>query len=127
ELSAFKKVLLENSAIAGVLDMKFGIITNVARLRAEYKPFSSEWNKKIVDKYFETLYLANGLTQTLHSNKFSATKFFAFYQPYQVPDKFVQGHQAIKDSISKTGFGYDVSDLFLPLGKEIYFDIVHVQ
>lgn len=127
ELSPLKKILLENSAILGLLDIKFGIISGIAKLRSKYIPYSINWHNNIISKYFETIYLANKISSTIESNIFKNTKFYAFYQPYNVPYEFVQTHRIIKDSISQIPFAFDVSDVYLPLGVEIYTDICHVK
>ena len=76
---------------------------------------------------FETLRLANSATSIIESQRFGKTRFFAFYQPYQVPKELVSAHNNIKNKISSIKYIFDVSSEFDALGKEIYNDIVHVK
>lgn len=80
-----------------------------------------------MEKYLETLLLANNMAGTIESKKFGKTKFLAFYQPYQVPDKFRTAHNNIRRQISSMKFAFDVSSEFDALGEEIYTDYVHVR
>ncbi len=127
ETSPFLKLLLENSATIGVIDQRTGIFTNLRKLRIEQRPLSADWDREIADKYFETLELANQVTGTIESVHFGRTKFFAFYQPYQVSKEFVSMHNQIKNRISNLRYAFDVSSEYDALGKDIYRDIVHVK
>ena len=127
ETKPFFKLLLEYSAIIGEIDKKLGWVTGLTRLRKEQRPFSADWNKRIVDKYFETLMLANKITNTMESRRFGKAKFLAFYQPYQVPEKFMSGHNDIRSRASVINYVYDASSAYDSLGKEIYRDSIHVN
>lgn len=127
ETSSLLKFLFEHSAIIGELDKRTGLLSGLKKLREEEQPFSNAWNNRIVDKYFETLMLANSVSGTIKSNRFTKSKFIAFYQPYQVPDKFGTAHNKIKDSIKSLNYVFDVSSEYDVLGKEIYRDVVHVN
>lgn len=127
ETSPFLKLLLENSAIMGVIDRKTGIFSGLKKLRTEQQPLSDDWNRKIIEKYFETLELANNITGTIESTYFSRTRFFAFYQPYKVPKEFMSTHNEIKNHINTLKYVFDVSSEYDALGKEIYSDIAHVN
>jgi hypothetical protein len=127
ELSPFLTLLLENSALCGQYDLAFGSISGLKRLRSRERPLSRKWNAKIVEKYFGTLVLASEITSTIRSARFGDAKFFAFYQPFQVPVEFARTHALIRERIAKTTFAFDVSDVYLPLGDQIYTDIVHVE
>lgn len=127
ETSPFIKLLLENSAIIGEIDKRLGVLTGLAKLRKQQQPFSDDWNKRIIDKYFETLMLANSVASTIESKHYGKTKFLAFYQPYQVPKEFMSAHNEIKNRISTMTYAFDVSSEYNALGKEVYSDIVHVS
>lgn len=128
ETGPFFKLLMEHSAIIGGLDRKLGgRLVGLKKLQNEQQPFSDDWNKRIVEKYLETLQLANNVAGTLESKKFGKTKFLAFYQPYQVPDKFRAAHNNIRRQISSIKYAFDVSSEFDALGEEIYTDYVHVK
>jgi hypothetical protein len=127
ETKPFLKLLLENSALIGEIDKKTGYFTGLAKLRAEEKPFLPAWNNRIVSKYFETLLLAKKTSQVLESKVYNHTKFFAFYQPFQLPDNFIVAHNEIKRKIKKSDYIFDVSSEYESLGKQVYLDIVHVN
>lgn len=128
ETGPFLKLLMENSAIAGILDRKLGgRLVGLKKLQNEQQPFSDNWNNRIVEKYLETLRLANNVAGTLESKKFGKTKFLAFYQPYQVPDKFKMAHINIRRQTSSLKFAFDVSSEYDILGNNIYTDYVHVK
>jgi hypothetical protein len=127
ETSPFAKLLLENSAIIGEIDKRFGVFTGLAKLRKKEQPFSDAWNKRIIDKYFETLALANSVVSMIESNRYGKTKFLAFYQPYQVSKEFLSAHNEIKNRIRTMTYTFDVSSEYDALGKEVYLDIVHVN
>jgi hypothetical protein len=127
ETSALVKLLIENSAIIGEIDKRMGVFTGYEKLRREQQPFSDGWNNRMVEKYFETLRLANSVASIIESQRFGKTRFFAFYQPYQVPKELLSAHNDIKNKISSIKYVFDVSSEFDILGKGIYSDIVHVN
>jgi len=121
------KLLIENSAIIGEIDKKRGVLTGLAKLRTMEQPFSDDWNKRIADKYFETLRLSHDVTGSIESKRFGKTKFMAFYQPYQVPRKFMSTHDDIKKRISAVNYVFDVSSEYDAFGSGAYTDSVHVN
>jgi hypothetical protein len=127
ELSPFKKILLENSAILGEIDIRTGFLSGLKKLRKINNPNSNEWKQKIIENYFETLNLAKNASLIYKSNIFGNPVFYAFYQPFQVPKDYLNSHIEIKSRVHKYSFIYDVSDFYLPLKKDIYNDIVHVK
>jgi hypothetical protein len=127
ETSPLLKLLLENSAIIGVVDKNTGAFSGLKKLRIEHQPFSGDWNRKIAEKYFETLELANNITGTIESDFFGKTKFLAFYQPFRVPEEFMSTHNKIKHHISTLTYAFDVSLEYDSLGEKIYTDSVHVK
>ena len=127
ETRPFIKLLLENSAIIGEIDKRIGVFTGINKLKKKEQPFSDNWNKRIADKYFETLMIANKVAGTIDSNRYEKTKFLAFYQPYQVPEIFLSTHNEIKKRISAIKYTFDVSSEYDTLGKGIYSDIAHVN
>lgn len=126
ELSSFRKLLLEYSAVVGEIDKRTGGVSGLATLQERYKPYSNTWNHEIVEYYFETNRIANNLRRAFESNKFVTPKFFSFYQPFQFPDSFKVIHQNIRDRIRHVPYMYDLSALYDPLTKKIYKDVVHV-
>jgi hypothetical protein len=127
ETSAVIKLLIENSATIGEIDKRTGVFTGLDKLRKKQQPLSDGWNDRMIDKYFETLRLADSVTRIIESQRFGKTRFFAFYQPYQVPEVLMSAHNTIKDRIRSLNYVFDVSSEFDALGKEIYNDIVHVK
>jgi hypothetical protein len=127
ETSTWCKLLIENSAIIGEIDKRIGVFTGYAKLSREQQPFSDGWNTRMIEKYFETLSLAKNVASIIESQRFGKTRFFAFYQPYQVPKELISAHNTIKNKISSIDYVFDVSSEFDVFGKEIYNDIVHVK
>jgi len=128
ETKPLSKLFIENSAILGEIDKRFNILTGLRSLREKQKPFQKDWNKRIVNKYFETLDLAKTYSEAISSKYFGKTKFIAFYQPYQVPDKFQSAHNLIKQRITMKDYIYDVSESLDNYQKQkVYEDIVHVN
>ena len=127
ETSPFYKILIENSAIIGAIDRRIGLFTGLRKLRKEQQPYSEDWNKRIANKYFETLMLANNTAATIESKIFGKTKYIALYQPYQVPNEFISTHNDIRDRIAAVEYIFDVSSEYDHLGKEVYRDSVHVN
>lgn len=127
ETGPLKKVLVEYSAVLGELDQRTGIFTGWDELHDRYQPFSEAWNKTIVDYYFETLDTAERLSGPIKATYFDHPVFLAFYQPYQVPEKFKASHQTIKKRADSVDYLYDVSNLYDSFGPNAYTDIVHVQ
>lgn len=127
ETSPFFKLLLQNSAIIGEIDKRIGVFTGINKLRVAQQPLSDDWNRRIAEKYYETLALANNIAGTLESKYFGNTQFLAFYQPYQVPKKFLSTHSNIKKHIGTLKYAFDVSSEYDVLGKKIYKDSVHVR
>lgn len=126
ELSPLRKLLLEKSALAGEFDKKTSKISKLKALKEKYQPFSENWNKKLISSYFETLEIANKLTQTFASKKFQSN-FFAFYQPYQVLESFQEQHNTIKAKHQKLDYFYDYSNVYDMHVDSAYTDIVHVK
>ena len=127
ETSTVVKLLIENSALIGEADKKFGLFTGIRGMRMAQQPFSANWNNRIFKKYFETLELASNVARSISSHYCGNTKFLAFYQPYQVPANFLSTHKNIKSHISSMEYVFDVSSEYDGLGKEIFLDIVHVK
>lgn len=126
DLSPLRKLLLEKSALAGEFDKKTGKISKLTALQEKHKPFSKEWNERIINTYFETLEIANKLTNTFSSDKFE-NNFFAFYQPYQVLESFLEQHKLIKQKHQQINYFYDFSEMYDAHVDSAYTDIVHVN
>ena len=109
------------------MDRRLGnVLTGLARLRAQERPFSEAWNRRIADKYFETLSLAHKVARAIGSRRFGEARFRAFYQPYQVPEPFIAAHEDIRARIGSLSYVYDVSSTYRALGEAAYVDRVHV-
>ena len=121
-----KKVLMEHSAVLGELDQRTGLITGLSALKSQYNPFSEAWNRSTIDHYFATFETAKKLSEAVDATYFNQPKFLAFYQPYQVPEEFMEGHQAIKKRADSVAYLHDVSNLYDQFGSEVYTDMVHV-
>jgi hypothetical protein len=131
ETSALVRALFEYSAIFGLVnrlaERHFGAsATPLMRLRAEYRPMSPEWKRAVVDKYFETLEYARTVAGAFPSARCGKTQFFAFYQPYQVTEKFADGHREVRRRIAELAYGADVSGALDDFGKAVYTDVVHI-
>lgn len=129
ETPAFIKVLIENSALIGALEWKFNRLTNLEKLRREYKPFSKGWNKTIEAKYFENLALSKRVSESLPSKHFGNAKFIAFYQPYraEMHPQFLKAHERIREKIKDYDYIIDLYDLYKPLGEGVFRDDCHVE
>ena len=130
EVGAFTKLLLTYSGVIGAIDRKFHIVSGLHRLRLDHVPWSDEWNRRIVDKYFDTLEVSNNVTRTIESKRYGNAEFFSFYQPYQVNwsgGKSVQVHEEIKRRLHQHEYIFDVSSEYDTLGTDIYRDICHVN
>lgn len=121
------QVLVRYSAILGEIDKRYGWFTGIGRLRAREQPLSPQWNRRIVAKYFETLALARRLAASMPSAHCGKTGFAAFYQPFQVPDKFRDAHAEIRRRIAELPYVFDVSNAYDGLATDPYRDIVHVS
>ncbi len=126
ELPTYKKILVEYSALFGTLEYKYNLISNLNKLREQENIYSDTWKNKVVENYFQTLELSKKVTETIDSNYFGKTKFYAFYQPYRVPAEFMKMDNKIKEKAKETDYLYDVSDTYKPLGEKIWGDEVHV-
>lgn len=127
ETSNFYQLLLQYSALAGELDKRSGIFTGLNELKKSQHVYTEDWNKRIVNKYIETLELAHDVTLILKSNYFGKTKFIAFYQPYQINNRVITIHNAVKQRIKEVSYICDVLAVYDKLGVRIYKDIVHVN
>jgi len=127
ETDALTKVLIENSAIAAEIDKAFGILSGIGPLRRKEQPLSDDWNRRVADKYFETLSLANQLTGTYTSSRFERARFMAFYQPYIVKPEFRAAHLSVRGRIQTVPYLFDVSPAYDGLGMSVYIDPVHVE
>jgi hypothetical protein len=130
ETAPWKRALLQYSAVAGLMDMAAqkhlgASLTPLARLRAEHRPLSPEWNRQIEDKYFETLMLAAAVVQTFPSPRCGHARFIAFYQPFKVAPAFGEAHARIRARVAALPHGADVSQALE--GKSNWFeDDVHL-
>ncbi len=128
EAGLFARFLMEKSAIIGEVDQRLlkgwlraRWLTDLGRLRDQEQPFSADWNRRVVEKYFETLDLASRTSAILPA------RFLALYQPYQVPAEFAAAHRSIRERIQALDYGVDVSTEFDALGPSVYRDPVHVS
>ena len=127
DTSPLLQFLIENSAVISTLEMKYGLFTTQKKLAKEYNVGSDEYNKKIVDKYFETLMLAKNVSSTLKSKEFGKTKFLAFYQPFQIPKYFEETNSQIKKEIKNVDYIFDIQNAYNDLDKDIWIDYCHVK
>ena len=127
EAGPMTKLLMENSAIAGELDKRFGWFTDLRTLRSKYQPFSEPWNEQIVEKYLETLELAHLVTGILRARHIDKPRFLAFYQPFSVPASFQDVHDEIRHRLAQTVYAMDVSMVYDDIEPSPYTDSVHVN
>lgn len=121
--------LSQYSGTFGALQMRSGLtmLTPLAGLRNELRPFSSEWSQAIVDNYFETLSMAKTVAEAFPSARCGHVRFVAFYQPYQVDSHSASLHQALRKRLGSVPIAADVSGVFDELGPDIWTDVVHVK
>lgn len=127
DTSPLLQFLIENSAVISTLEMKYRLFTNQKKLAKEYNVGSDEYNKKIADKYFETLMLSKNVSSTLKSKEFGKPKFLAFYQPFQIPEYFEETNSKIKKEIKKIDYIFDIQDAYDSFDKNIWVDYCHVK
>ena len=110
----------------------FVIYTIVEKLFNKFplKPFSGNWNTKIVENYIETIDTARLISKSLATGR-CKTPFLFIYQPYQITDKVPelfkdQVHSNIKLYAISSKDGIDVSDSLNEYQSE-YEDGVHLS
>lgn len=122
------QLLFKHSKLFQYIAKKYGLIDYLSGITQ--KPFTSEWNNEIIKNYFETLTLAEKITQALSTNKCNS-KFIPVYQPYNfddpsIPDEFNESiHQLIRTKYSNNNLYVDISDA-LDNHKHVYIDHAHV-
>lgn len=128
ETPTLKKFLIEYSALASSIEQRDGTITNYSKLKEEYQPGSEEWSDAIVEKYFDTLYLAKKTTETLNSKKYGHTKFIAFLQPLNIGEipEYKDTHDKIRNKIKTTDYIFDIHNSFDNFDQKIWEDYCHV-
>ncbi len=94
------------------------------------KPFTSNWNNKIVENYIKTIDAARLISESLTTGR-CKTPFLFIYQPYQIPEKVPalfrdQVHSNIKSYAISSKDGIDVSDSLNEYQSE-YLDGVHLS
>lgn len=131
ETPPLARFLLEHSTTIYLID-EIGRATNlfsltpIQELRADVSFMSDEWKKNIVDKYFETLFLADMLARSFHSYKCQGSAMFRFfYQPYMPLESMENIHSEVKTKVATVEYGYDVSSVFDD-HQNLYKDNVHV-
>jgi len=104
-------------------------ITGLDKLRKQENVFSSDWNKRVVKSYFETLSLSKSVSEGFFSRKCGGkAQFIFFYQPFMVPEQLVPVNSEITTQIKNLRYGVDLSNFFDKSNKNNYFeDIVHVK
>ena len=127
ETGSLTKLLIQHSAIAAEIDKKYGVLSGIGALRQTERPLSEEWNRRVADKYFETLDLAHRVTGTFASSVLERARFMAFYQPYIVNPVFEETHTSVKNRIRAIPYVFDVSSAYDALGPSTYTDPVHVN
>ena len=118
---------MQNSALAGELDKRFGWFTPLRALQAEYQPFSHDWNKAIVEKYLETLELAYRVAGTLKSRQFGRARFLGIYQPFRIPANFQKVHSHVRRRLAETAYAIDLSNEYNDIVPSPYEDGVHLK
>tara|TARA_B100001248_G_scaffold69298_1_gene48945 strand:- start:1440 stop:2486 length:1047 start_codon:yes stop_codon:yes gene_type:complete len=119
----WKKFLIENSKIFGNLQHKI-----VDKKRSGQIIYSEEWNRDIVDNYFETLNKARLTVNVLEPNIMGKTDFIAFYQPYDLSwtKDILPIHNKIRDNSKNVSWLYDIHDV-LSETKNSYVDAIHIN
>ena len=119
----WKKFLIENSKIFGSLQHKI-----VNKKRSGQIIYSDEWNKDIVDNYFETLNKARLIVNILEPNIMEKSNFIAFYQPFDlnVTKDILPIHNDIIGKSKRISWLYDIHDV-LSETENTYIDAVHIN
>ena len=83
ELPTLKKFFIENSAIIGEIEKRYGTIVGLNKIRKQYSN-NPKWIDHITDKYNEDLILANKLSTKIgRPHRCSKTNFISVRQPFQ--------------------------------------------
>tara|TARA_Y100000768_G_scaffold386286_1_gene374328 strand:+ start:1073 stop:2203 length:1131 start_codon:yes stop_codon:yes gene_type:complete len=119
----WKKFLIENSKIFGSLQHKI-----VNKKRSGQIIYSEEWNRDIVNNYFETLNKARLIVNVLEPNIMEKPDFIAFYQPYDLnwTIDILPIHNRIKDKSKSISWVYDIHDV-LSETENSYIDAIHIK
>lgn len=128
DLPVWKKLLLENSAIAGVLYDRFGFLSNIEELRRKAGYETESWNQEIVTNYFETLELSKVITNSFSSSFFGKAVFIALFQPFKTID-YAHDTQttAIKAKIPSYNYIVDLHNKYDKFDEKMWVDKCHVH
>ena len=120
ETSLIGQLLISYSGIIGELDKYTGFITSHKQLKEKYKPGSASWNASTIEKYFSTLDLSEAVSNAI------GAKFFAFYQPYQMPEYFSASYENLLKVGESKNYFINAHDFYDELSQKIFLDSAHV-
>ena len=129
ECARWRLNLMKYSAICGELEKRYRLISGIRSLRKSYEDNKVAWFKSIEANYFETLQKANSITtQLIKNNNGEPCKFIGFYQPYKVPDSYLNANKEIKQHIAGISYLQDISACLDSINalRNVYIDDVHV-
>ena len=102
-------------------------LTGLEKLRKSENIFSLDWNSRVAANYIDTLAYANKVSQVFTTGVCpDNSRFRAFYQPYNVPERLKPLHQQIRLEVQRIPFVHDISTS-LDGKQEVFTDIVHVN
>ena len=135
ETNPINKALLENSAFFALLNkilesrnIDTGMnLTPLVPLRKKYRVWTDTWEKLVVDKYMETLGLAERLSESVESKHCGKAVFLAFFQPMKYAKLAdIRLIEKARARIKEYDYVIDVFDAYSKFGSEIFGDSVHV-
>ena len=139
EIPEWKKCLIKYSAIFGLIEEHYEIITQRNKLRNQIGYMSADWYDNIVFNYFDTLDKAKIITEnTIKSRYFGKPIFVTFFQPFiENRDGYdIYGRNSevenltkeIRNKIPNYNYIYDLHEEYNQFNKEeIYDDVCHVH
>ena len=121
EMSPEEMLLRKHSVLYKIIEKRLNNFSD--------KPFTGNWNTKIVENYIQTIDTSRLVSKSLTTGR-CLTPFLFIYQPYQIPDKVPelfrdQVHINIKSYVISSKDGIDVSDSLNEFQSE-YTDGIHL-
>ncbi len=138
EIPEWKKCLIKYSAIFGILEEHYSIITQKEKLKKQVHYLNKDWQEQIIYNYFDTFEKSKNIAITMPSKYFIHPVFIGIFQPfientdglniYGSDENVIYLTKQIRNNIHNYDYIYDLHDLYNQFDrKEIYDDICHVH
>lgn len=138
EISEWRKCLIKYSALFGILEERYSIITQKEKLDKQVHFLSKEWQEQIIFNYFDTFEKSKNIAETMPSKYFKHPVFIGVFQPfientdgkdiYNTNENVKYITKQIRTKIPHYNYIYDLHDLYNQFDKkEIYIDVCHAQ